>query len=248
MRLQEAATVQRGIRMKAIIKREFNAYFNSMLGYVFLTIFLMLTGVMFYLVNIYYKTSTMTGFFSVINTWTIMLLPILTMRMFSEDRKMKTDQLLITSPVSISEIILGKYFAAVGAFITAVAITLIYPITLNIFGNLPVAETISCYIGFILLCTSIIAIGAFMSSLTESQIVAAISTYGVLIITVFLGKIAASVANETISRILLWLSPIERFSDFTMGILNLESVIYYLSVSALFLFLTGAVFEKRRFK
>ena len=87
-----------------------------------------------------------------------------------------------------------------------------------------------------------------MSSLTESQIVAAISTYGILIITVFLGSIASSVSNMYISNLLVWLSPVQRFSDFTMGILDLESVIYYISLTGLFLFLTVTVFEKRRFK
>lgn len=234
--------------MKAIFSREFKAYFTSMLGYVFLTIFQLLTGVMFYLVNLNYATSTMTGFFSVINTWAVLLLPILTMRMFSEDRKQKTDQLLLTAPISIPEMVLGKYFAAAAAFLTGVAVTLLYPITISFFGNLPLAETISCYFGFILLCMSVIAIGAFMSSLTESQIVAAISTYGVLIIMMFLGNIASSISIEAIVSVLLWLSPMQRFSEFTMGILNLESVVYYISVIALFLFLTVTVFEKRRLK
>jgi ABC-2 type transport system permease protein len=190
----------------------------------------------------------MTGFFSIINTWAVFLLPILTMRMFSEDRKQKTDQLLLTAPISILEMVLGKYFAAVAAFMVGVAVTFLYPITISFFGVLPVAETISCYVGFILLCMCVISIGSFMSSLTESQIVAAISTYGVLIIMMFLGNIASSISNEVIVKILLWLSPMQRFSEFTMGILNLESVVYYISVTALFLFLTVTVFEKRRLK
>lgn len=234
--------------MKAIFNREFKAYFNSMLGYVFLTIFLLLTGAMFFVINLYRATATMTGFFLSINVWTIFLLPMLTMRMFSEDRKLKTDQLLLTSPVSISEMVLGKYFAAVCVLLLGTAVTLLYPIVISFFGALPVAETISCYIGFILLCMAVIAIGAFMSSLTESQIVAAISTYGILITLMFLGNLASSISNEAIVKVLLWLSPTQRFSEFTMGILSLESVIYYISVIALFLFLTVTAFEKRRLK
>ena len=168
--------------------------------------------------------------------------------MFAEDKKLKTDQLLLTAPISVTEMVLGKFFAAMGVFLTGAAVTLFYPITLNFFGSVPFGETVSCYVGFILLCSSIIAIGGFMSSLTESQIVAAISTYGILIITVFLGSIASSVSNMYISNLLVWLSPVQRFSDFTMGILDLESVIYYISLTGLFLFLTVTVFEKRRFK
>ena len=234
--------------MKAIFNRELDSYFNSMLGYVFLTIFLLLTGVMFFFANLASTAASMTSFFQNINTWALFLLPILTMRMFSEDKKLKTDQLLLTAPVSIWSIVLGKYFAAVCVFLTALLVTLFYPVVINFFGTLPFAETISCYVGFILLCSVIIAIGGFMSSLTESQIVAAISTYGVLIITLFLGNAASYVSNAALSTVLLWLSPVQRFSSFTQGILDLESVVYYLSLIGLFLFFTVTVFDKRRYK
>lgn len=130
--------------MKAIFNREFNSYFTSMLGYVFLTIFLLLTGVMFYVVNIRFMTARMTNFFSIVNNWALFLLPLLTMRLFSEDRKQKTDQLLLTAPISTKEIVFGKYLAAFGIFMVGVLITLIYPVILAFTGNLPIAETISC--------------------------------------------------------------------------------------------------------
>ena len=234
--------------MKAIFNREFNSYFTSMLGYVFLTIFLLLTGVMFYVVNIRFMTARMTNFFSIVNNWALFLLPLLTMRLFSEDRKQKTDQLLLTAPISTKEIVFGKYLAAFGIFMVGVLITLIYPVILAFTGNLPIAETISCYVGCILLCSAILAIGAFMSSITESQIVAAVATYGVLIFTLLLGSVAANVSNEIIVKFLLWLSPVQRFSDFTLGILNFEPIIYYLSITGLFLFFTVMVFERRRMR
>ena len=234
--------------MKAIFNREFNSYFTSMLGYVFLTIFLLLTGVMFYVVNIRFMTARMTNFFSIVNNWALFLLPLLTMRLFSEDRKQKTDQLLLTAPISTKEIVFGKYLAAFGIFMVGVLITLIYPVILAFTGDLPIAETISCYVGFILLCSAILASGAFMSSITESQIVAAVATYGVLIFTLLLGSVASNVSNEIIVKILLWLSPVQRFSDFTLGILNFEPIIYYLSITGLFLFFTVMVFERRRMR
>ena len=207
--------------MKAIFNREFNSYFTSMLGYVFLTIFLLLTGVMFYVVNIRFMTARMTNFFSIVNNWALFLLPLLTMRLFSEDRKQKTDQLLLTAPISTKEIVFGKYLAAFGIFMVGVLITLIYPVILAFTGNLPIAETISCYVGFILLCSAILAIGAFISIYYgKSQIVAAVATYGVLIFTLLLGSVASNVSNEIIVKILLWLSPVQRFRDFTLGILN----------------------------
>jgi ABC-2 type transport system permease protein len=127
-------------------------------------------------------------------------------------------------------------------------LTLIYPIILAFTGNLPIAETISCYIGFILLCAAILAIGAFMSSLTESQIVAAVATYGVLIFTLLLGSLASNVSSSALEAVLLWLSPVRRFSDFTLGILSFEPIIYYISITGLFLFFTVMVLEKRRLR
>lgn len=235
--------------MKAIFKRELNSYFTSLLGYVFLTIFLLLTGAMFSLVNIFqYQTANMTYFFASINNIAVFFLPLLTMRLFSEDRKLKTDQLLMTAPVSVGDIVLGKFFAAFAVLLAGTAVTFIYPICLSFFGELPIAETISCYIGFILLCSVILSIGAFMSSVTESQIVAAVATYGVIILILLLGTAAQYISNELIASSLLWLSPIQRFSEFTLGILNFEPIIYYLSLTGLFLFLTMMVFEKRRLR
>lgn len=232
--------------MIAIFKRELKAYFSSMLGYAFLTIFLVLSGIMFFLMNIVYANASMTGFFSNLINWAILILPVLTMRMFSEDKKLKTDQLLLTAPISISSMVLGKYLAALVVFLIGCGITLLYPLMMGFFAAVPFAETFTCYVGFILLGAVIIAIGAFMSSLTESQIVAAVTTYGVLIVTIFLGSFATQVPKEWMAKILVWLSPIQRFADFSMGVLNFEAVIYYISLAVLFLFFTVHVFEKKR--
>lgn len=233
--------------MKAIFKRELDAYFHSMLGYVFLTLFLLLGGVMFFLNNILSLSASMTSFFSSMISWSIFILPILTMRLFAEDRKMRTEQLLLTSPVSVWEIVGGKFLGAFGMFICAVIIFAFYPIVMNFYGNVPAAETISCFVGFILFGGAIISIGAFMSSLTESQIIAAVATYAVMLVIMFLSTIAKSVGSEALASVFTWISPLDKFYDFTMGILNLESVVFYLSLIGLMLFFTVRVFEKRRF-
>ena len=232
--------------MQAIFKREFKAYFTSMLGYVFLTIFLLLSGIMFAVNCLFGATTSMTGYFGTMISWSSFILPILTMRMFSEDKKQKTDQLLLTAPIGIHEMVFGKYFAAVCAFLVGTAVMLLYPIVLTFYGTVPMAETISCFVGYILYSSCLIAIGAFMSSLTESQIVAAISTYGVIIVIMFLGNIAVQINSSLIANILMWISPIGRFTDFTMGVLNIESIVYYISFIAVFLFITIRVFEKKR--
>ncbi len=232
--------------MTAIFRREFKAYFTSMLGYVFLTIFLLLSGVMFVVNSLLSGTTSLTSYFASMISWSAFILPILTMRIFSEDKKLKTDQLLLTAPIGIHEMVLGKFFAAVCAFLIGVAVTVLYPMMLSFYGTVPVAETISCFVGYILFSSCLIAVGAFMSSLTESQIVAAISTYGVIIVIMFLGNIASQSSNALIASALMWISPIGRFSDFTMGVLNIESIIYYISFMAVFVFLTIRTFEKKR--
>ena len=233
--------------MRAILNREFGAYFHSMLGYVFLTLFLLLGGVMFFMQNILRLNASMTGFFSNMVSWAIFLLPILTMRLFAEDRKSRTEQLLLTAPVSIPEIVLGKFLGAFGIFLCAMLLFLFYPVVLSFFGTVPVAETVSCFVGFILFCAGVLSIGALLSSVTESQIVAAVGTYAIMIIMMFLSNIARGSGIAWISTLMAWISPLDRFYDFTMGILNLESVVYYLSLIGLMLFFTARVFEKRRF-
>lgn len=232
--------------MTAIFKREFKAYFQSMPGYVFLSIFLLLSGYMFWGNNIYSSTASMIWYFSSMVSAVVFILPVLTMRLFSEDRKTKTDQLLITAPISITEMVLGKFFAAAAVFLTGTAVTLLYPIVMSFYGNVPFAENCSAYIGFILFCGSVISIGAFMSALTESQVIALISTYGAVILTVIIDWAAKSIGNAYLSKVLLWISPFNKFTDFSLGVLNIESIIYYLSLMAVFLFLTVRVFEKRR--
>ncbi|MGN0163888.1 MAG: ABC transporter permease [Candidatus Ornithomonoglobus sp.] len=232
--------------MKAIFKRELRSYFSSMPGYIFLAMFLLLAGVLFYLNNIVFGVTSVKNLFQLLTTWAVFILPILTMRLFAEDRKLKTDQLLMTAPVSVKSVVLGKFLAAFTMVAAALFVMLIYTIIISFFGTVNWAETISCFIGFALLCAVVLSIGAFMSSLTDSQIVAAISTYAILIVTVFLGNIA-SAASGVLKSALLWISPTERFLDFAMGILDPSALVYYISLTVLFLFLTVSATERRRF-
>lgn len=232
--------------MTAIWKREWKAYFTSMLGYVYLALFLILGAVMFYLTNLRGATTSMTSFFGGMISWSIFILPILTMRLLAEERKQKTEQLLLTAPVDIWEIVVGKFLAAVSVFAVGVLLTGIYVVLLALNGTLPLAETISVYIGYLLFCACIISIGTFVSSLTESQVIAAIVTYAIMLLTMFLGSLSDIVPNQILANVFAWISPMERFSDFTMGILNVAPIVYYLSVITIFLFLTTRVIEKRR--
>ncbi|MCH5212333.1 MAG: ABC transporter permease subunit [Oscillospiraceae bacterium] len=232
--------------MKAIFKRELRSYFLTLTGYVFFTMFLLLGGFLIYNMNI------TNGYTSVNNTiknfinWETFILPILTMRMFAEDRKLKTDQLLLTSPVPVRSIVIAKFFAAFVMVFAALVVVFLCTASFRFFGRINWAEMISSYIGFLLLCGVVLAIGEFMSSLTDSMIVAAFSTYAVLIVTVFLGSRAGVVSGKA-SEILLWLSPTERFNDFAMGILDPAALVYYISIIVLFIAITIQTTERRRF-
>ena len=233
-------------KVKAIFKRELNAYFTSALGYAYLFLFLVFTGLVFYFTSIQTGLSSLTTYSTVTAYLSPLLLPLLTVRIFSEDRKLKTDQLLLTAPVSTSGVVLGKFLAAFAMFGIGLAVTIIYPLIQSRYGAVPVAETVCAYIGFILFAALILAVGAFMSSLTENQITAAAATY-VVVCAVIAAVFAVNIIpNETIVNIALWLSPINRFLNLLHGRFNINDAVYLASVSGLFLFLTVETFEKRR--
>ncbi len=234
--------------MIAIYKRELRAYFTSMTAYIYLAVYLFLSGLMFFLTNIVSATSQMTQYFSNVVSWAMFIIPLLTMRMFAEDRRQKTDILLLSSPVSIGGMVVGKYLAALTVFLGGTAVTLIYPAIVAACGTPAVGEIVCGYIGYILVCAAMIAVGALMSALTDNQIVAAVSTLAVIIASEFIGNLAAALPFEWAASALMWLSPVDRFYTFANGIFSVPSLVYYVSITALFLFLTCQCFERRRFR
>jgi len=167
------------------------------------------------------------------------------MKILADERKSGTEVLLITSPTSLTGIVVGKYLAALAVFLIMTAITFIYPVILSIFGKPALAEIIGGYVGFILLGAAFIAFGLFASSLTESQIIAAIVSIVGLLLMWLLQSIAPSLGGIW-SKILSWFSLYSRTEDLFAGILSLKSIVYYLSFCAIFVFLTIRVIEKRR--
>jgi len=168
-----------------------------MTGYVYLAFFLMLTGIWFVLLNV--RGSDANFHFVLANTTILffILIPALTMRIFCEEKTKKTDALLFTSPLTIGEIVLGKFFAAFSLFLIGVAATMIFPFVLKIFGEIPVSQIAGTYVGFILLGAACIAVGIFISALTENQIVAAVATMGAIFAMFLIESIAASMPNST---------------------------------------------------
>ena len=232
--------------MWAVFKREVQSYFFSPLGYVIIGFFLLVSGFFFTANNIFAMNSSFNAVLGNTSFIFLMLVPILTMRLLSEEKKTKTDQMLITSPLSLTAIVLGKYLAAVSVFLTTLVISFVYPIILLTLGQPSVGEIVAGYIGFFLMGCTFIAVGLFISALTENQITAATSTFGVLLLLWVIDWVVPNINSPVVVSIIEWVSVLKRFSSFMMGVLSPSPIIYYLSFSALFVFLTIRVIEKRR--
>jgi ABC-2 type transport system permease protein len=231
--------------MLAIFKREVKAYFYSPIAYVLIGLFILISSVFFFMISLFSQSAEVNNVLSNMGFLLIFIVPILTMKVLAEDRKNGTEVLLLTSPSSLTGVVVGKYLATLLVYLVMIAVTLVYPIILFIFGKPAIPPMLGGYLGIILLGATLIAIGVFISSLTENQVIAAVISFVTMLILAFLQPISSSLGGN-IAKALNWLSIFFRYDDFNKGILDLSSVIYYLSFIAVFLFLTVRVIEKRR--
>lgn len=230
--------------MSAIFWKEIKSYFYSPIAYILVGLFTLLTSIFFW-PNLVYQYADFNGVLSSMGFILIFIIPVLTMRILSEDRKNGTEVLLITTPCSLTDIVLGKYFATLFVFLVMTAITFIYPMILIAFGGKLTVQLAGGYIGFILLGAAFISVGMFASSLTENQVVAVIISFASLLI-MWIADSIGSMAGGLTSKILSWFSLISRYEAFNMGVLALSPIIYYLSFTTVFLFITIRVIERRR--
>lgn len=233
--------------MGAVYKKEIRNYFCSPIGYMYIAVFMCLTPMFFTQINLAGQTSGMSGMFYYINIVYIFLTAILTMGMIAEERNKKTDHLLLSAPVSVTEIVMGKYLAAVSVLGITLVLSLIYPVIIGIFGSMPVARMFSCYLGFALLWMLFISIGMFISSLTESQFVAAVTTFGILFALLMAENFISNITNQNLANLVTACSPMNRYNDFQLGIIFFGHIIYFLSLTALFVFLTVQNVDRKRF-
>lgn len=232
--------------MFSIYKRELTAYFTSTLGYIFMAVFLALSGAAVWFSNFFSATTSFGNYFFVMIFFFIILIPILTMRLLSEERRTKTEQILLTAPVTLFNIISAKFLAALTLFEITFAISLLNLIPVSKYGNINPPEIISNFIGVSCIAMSLIAIGIFISSLTESQFIAAIGSIAVILFTLLIGVFSSSITNDIIRVVVKWFSILDRYVNFRYGIFDISSIVYYISISAIFIFLTVRVYEKRR--
>lgn len=232
--------------MKAIYKREMLSYFTSPIGYVFVGVFMFLSGMFFGNEMFVNRLGDVSGVLPVCIVILMLLVPIITMRLLAEEKANKTDQLLFTAPVNMGEIILGKYFAAFTVFIISVFTTVPYVIISAIWGDVAWGETFVSYLGYILFGALLIAIGLYISSLTENQIVAAVLTYGVTLVLFFSSQLSTGV--EIIDYIIKYFQISEWNESFLRGVIAPSGIVYYVSFTALFLVLSASQSESRRWR
>jgi ABC-2 type transport system permease protein len=292
--------------MLAIFKREIKAYFLTPIGCLYMGLFLLITGIFFFFTNLSSQSSYYSSFLGNILFIYLFAVPLLTMRLFSEEKRQRTDQLLLTSPISIVEIVCGKFLAALCLYAMTLVVTVFYAVIIAIYGDLLVWETLGSYIGFLFLGASYISIGIFVSASTENQITAALVTFFSLFVIWLIDPIAQTVPSDYfagaisagilalivvlflflstrnwfivlatavvaaavilflyfwvegyrypfrgiftgfLQKFLGWFSLNKRYQDFSMGLLKFDSLLYYVSFSGLFLFLTVRLIEKRR--
>lgn len=241
--------------MWAIYKREMRSYFTCPIGYVFTAIFFALSGAIFSITTFGFGSTRTDSYFNLVLLSFIVLIPLLTMKLLSEERNNKTEQILLTSPVSLMGIMSAKFLAAYTLF----AGTLISSCALNIYTlkgyaeiqkdyieKLHIPTVIGSVIGILLLGGVFIAIGLFISSLTEAQIIAAVGSIGVFVLLFLFSVLPMFINNSVVRTVIKWLSIFDRFYPFAEGVFYLENIVYYISVTFMFVFLTIRVYEKRR--
>lgn len=287
--------------MLAIYKKELRQYFNSMIGFVFLAFFLVIIGIYTWAYNLSGGIGNFEETLGSVSFLFVLLIPILTMRIIAEENHQKTNQLLYTAPVSVTKIIVGKFFAVLTLFAAGTLVMSLYPLILNMYGSdVRLSLAYSSIIGFFLLGTASIAIGMFISSLTESQVIAAVGSFITLLLMYLLSNMTSLIPtdaltqcviiaiiwlviivltynvmhNPTMSTILgivgeavIWilyfvksslyeglltnilnvLAISTRYDDFSLGILNYDTIVYYISFAFVFVFLTIQTIKKKRF-
>ncbi|MGN1131674.1 MAG: ABC transporter permease [Ruminococcus sp.] len=232
--------------MTAILKKELSSFFTSAVGYVVMAVYYFFAGLFFYYYCLLMDSKDMATLFSNMFMITVLVIPIITMKSLSEEKKQKTDQALLTSPLGLGEIVTGKFLGSLIMFLCCVAIYVVFAFTLSVYSAPDWSVFIGNLLGTILLGATMISINIFISSLTESMIISAIVGMCVGLAIFFIDSIASLVSVTWISTAISSLSFVGHYQNFTTGILSVSDMVFFLSVIALFNFLTLRVLEKRR--
>lgn len=232
--------------MRTIYQRELLAYFRTPVGYVFVFVYLALSGVLFKSSVLDTLSGDLLSFISTMTYLMMLLCPVLTMRLICEDRQKKTDQLLMTSPMSLTRILLGKFFAAATVLLGAILMTLMYVLVMAIYGSVYPGELFVGYLGFMLQALCFLALDLLVGCFTRNQVSAAVSALGANIALWTLDLVSTS-APDWLAAPLHFISLYDRYEPFVMGQLSYASIAYYLSFILICLSIAVHVLDARRF-
>jgi ABC-2 type transport system permease protein len=248
----------------AITKKELESYFASPIAYVIATLFLVLAGIFFYIYLLFYlQQAQMAGqygggegmdvtqtimrpLFSNVGFFGLIIFPLITMKLLAEEKKLGTYELLMTSPVTIPQLVVGKFLGAASLVLLILLLTAVYPVVLAVFGKPDLGPILTGYFGLFLLACSFLAVGLLCSSMTENQIVAAVLAFVFLVIFWILNFVTRSEAWY--GKLAQYASIYQRFDDFTQGVINASDVVYYVGFAFFALFVTGIILQSQRWK
>lgn len=224
--------------MWAIYKKELKTYFLSPIGYVAIGIFMVMYSIFFYLTTITYGSVFMGDlYYATARYGLLLIIPLLTMRIFAEERKNGTEQLLLTSPRSVTSIVLGKFLAAVTVILITLILSIIYPVIISFFGTVNIPTLIVTIIGFLIVAMAAISIGMLASSITENQIISAIITIVVLVAPWFLVDISSIFSSVDL---------IDKFLKFPSGLISVSDTVCLLSITIMCLLITIVLIKRRQ--
>ncbi len=232
----------------AIAWKEIQAYFTSPMGYIVGLVFLALTGFFFGLsISGVFPEASVEGYIQPSAFMLILLAPAMTMRLMAEEQKLGTVELLLTAPVRDWEVVLGKFLASLAFFLGTLALTLYYVLLLYAFGAPDSGPVWSAYLGIILYGATALSVGLLASSLTNNQIVALVVGFGILLILGLIDQ-ASTLVDGVASTILSQIGLTAHLDDFSRGVIDTSNIVYYVTATAVFLFLTVRSLETRRWR
>jgi ABC-2 type transport system permease protein len=236
--------------MLAIYKRELRSYFITPIGYVFIVVFMIMSGLAFSFTTLKMGSSDVSTYYIALMFFCIILVPLLTMKLLSEEKKLKTEQILLTSPITITQMVMAKFFAAYTLFAGTLLISCVNFITLYLFGEPNTAVLFATTLGMLLIGGAFIALGLFISSLTENQLISALITIVSIFFMLGLGLVSSYIPDtaHVLRAFVKWLSVFDRYYAFTYGYFDFNGLVYYLSIIVAFIFFTVRIYEKRRWE
>ena len=211
-----------------------------------MAVYCLFSGLFFSMICIENDSASLTYVFGNMFIIILFVIPIITMKTFSEEKRQRTDQALLTSPTSLFEIVMGKFLGAFILFALCSLIFVVYALVISFFTTPDWAVVLCTYFGLLLLGAALIAIDVFISVLTESMIISAVAGMGVGLLIYMLSNLSSYITVDWIATIVKKIDFLTYYTNFTYGMLNLTDIVFFLSVTGLFLFFTARVLEKRR--